>query len=87
MSEPLKQSLFVAKLHKPGWHECLTIECSRAVEPEHKHFWMAGAGVNIFSMVEPGSEFWVPVPRKSSVEQANCTNSTMFLLSFWTKLF
>ena len=36
---------------------------TKAVEPESKRFWMAGAGVKIFLMVEPEPEIWVPVPR------------------------
>jgi len=54
---------------------------SRAVEPEPKQFWMAGAGAKNFYM-EPEPEIWVPVPQIYFVAQASYTNNTSFFSDF-----
>jgi len=60
---------------------------TRAVDPDPKQFWMAGAGAKDFQTVEPEPEIWVPVPQIYFGGQASSTNNTMFFSDFLTKLF
>jgi len=55
---------------------------TRAVKPELYQFWMAGA--KKFYMVEPESEFWIPVPQTQFVGKTSCTNNKMFFSFQWT---